>query len=61
MLESCKDIKFPHYMPHSIEHAMNDKSLRRCIKTHLPFDLLPIDIKDRKKQAKVRVNDNMYS
>lgn len=37
----------------SIQYTFNDKSYQRCIKSHLPWDLLPNDIKEKKKQPKV--------
>lgn len=53
-LEKYQGSKVPFQTSNSIEHAKNLTDNPRCIKTHLPWDLLPKAIKDGEKYPKVK-------
>lgn len=56
-VDECQEVKTPKFVSLSIEHTINDKSEQRCIKSHLPWELLPHDITNQKKHPKVHNNN----
>lgn len=55
LLEKFETKENFHTLAHSIEYTRGIIENPRCIKTHLPWDLLPQAIQNKEKRPKVQI------